>query len=153
VTSPSVWVRVRFAEPVEGPDPYAARRTTDDRHEFKCQWLRHRGTETLFGTDDEVIEHWPTGHIQMIEWRTDDAAIRQGAHKGPSLADRRLAAGAARMGEPWTDEEDAQLRAEHASGMSPKEMANAHDRNAGGIRSRLIRLGLETRGQADPAEE
>jgi hypothetical protein len=34
-------------KPVEGPDPYASRRTIDDRHEFKCQWLRHEGTETL----------------------------------------------------------------------------------------------------------
>ena len=30
VASPNVWVRVRFTEPVEGPDPYASRRTTDE---------------------------------------------------------------------------------------------------------------------------
>ena len=84
----------------------------------------------------------------MIEWRVDEVATRQGSHKGPSLAkgpspaDRRLAARASRLGAPWTDEEDAQLREEHASGMNLGEMANVHDRNVGGIRSRLIRLGL-----------
>lgn len=143
VASPGFWVRVRFTEPVEGPDPYASRRTIDDRHEFKCQWLRHDGTETLFGTEDEVIERWLTGYIQMIEWRVDEVATRQGSHKGPSLVKGpSLAARASRLGAPWTDEEEAQLREEHASGMNLGEMANVHDRNVGGIRSRLIRLGL-----------
>lgn len=153
VASPDVWVRVRFTGPVEGPDPYVSRRTTDDRHEFKCQWLRHHGTETLFGIEDEVVERWLTEHIQMIEWRVDEVTTRQGSHKGPSLADRRLAARASRLGAPWTDEEDAQLREEHASGMNVDEMADVHDRNVGGIRSRLIRLGLESGDQASSGEQ
>jgi hypothetical protein len=148
VASSNIWVRVRFTEPVEGPDPYASRRTTDDRHEFKCQWLRHRGAETLFGIEDEVVEHWLTEHIQMIEWRVDEVTTRQGSHKGISLAKRRLSDGAARLGAAWTDEEDTQLREEHASGLSLDEMANVHARNVGGIRSRLIRLGLDRDDQA-----
>jgi hypothetical protein len=156
VASLDIWVRVRFTEPVEGLDPYASRRTTDDRHEFKCQWLRHHGSETLFGIEDEVVERWPTEHIQMIEWRVDEATIREGSHKGSSLADRRLDAKAARLGAPWTDEEDAKLRKEHASAMSLGEMANLHERNAGGIRSRLIRLrllGPESGDEASPGEQ
>jgi hypothetical protein len=153
VASPSVWVRVRFTEPVEGPDPYASRRTTDDRHEFKCHWLRHHGAETLFGTEDEIIEHWLTERIQMIEWRVDEVATSQGIHKGSSLADRRLASRASRLGAPWTDGEEAQLREEHASGMSLDEMASVHERNIGGIRSRLIRLGLDSSDQASPGEQ
>jgi hypothetical protein len=153
VASPSVWVRVRFTEPVEGPDPYASHRTTDDRHEFKCRWLRHRGTETLFGTEDEIIEHWPTERIQMVEWRVDEVATSQGIHKGSSLADRRLASRASRLGAPWTDGEEAQLREEHTSGMSLDEMAGVHERNVGGIRSRLMRLGLDGSDQASPGEQ
>ena len=152
MASPSVWVRVRFTEPVEGPDPYASRRTTDDRHEFKCQWLRHHGTDTLFGIEDEVIEHWLTERIQMIEWRVDGVTTRQGSRKGSLLADRQRAAGAARLGAPWTDGEEAQLREEHASGMNLDEMANVHDRNVGGIRSRLIRLGLDIGDQASSGD-
>ena len=152
MASLDVWVRVRFTEPVEGPDPYASPRTTDDHHEFKCQWLRHTGNETLFGTGDKVVERWLTEHIEMIEWRVDDAVTRQGGHKGLSLTDRRLAAGASRLGTPWTDEEDAQLREEYASGMQLDEMANVHSRNLGGIRSRLIRLELESRGQPSSGE-
>ena len=171
VPSPNFWVRVRFTEPVEGPDPYAPRRTMDDRHEFKCRWLRHDGAETLFGIEDEVVERWLTEYIQMIEWRVDEVTSPQGNYKvpslamgpspakgsspakgpspakGSSLAERRLAAGASRLGEPWTDEEDTQLREEHSSGMSLGEMANVHDRNVGGIRSRLIRFGLDSGSQ------
>lgn len=153
MASPSVWVRVRFTEPVEGPDPYASRRTIDDRHEFRCQWLRHRGTETLFGVEDEVVERWLTEHIQMIEWRLDEATTRRGSHKGSSLAERRLAAGAPRLGALWSDEEDARLREEHASGMNLDAMADVHERNVGGIRSRLIRLGLESGDQASSGEQ
>jgi hypothetical protein len=148
MASLDIWVRVRFNEPVEGPDSYAQRRTIDDRHEFKCQWLRYQGEETLFGTESDVVERWPSERIAMIEWRVDDAETRQGIQRGPSLAERRVAAGASRLGGPWTDEEDAQLRAEYASGMQLDEMANLHDRNLGGIRSRLIRLELEKRGQS-----
>jgi hypothetical protein len=156
VASLNVWVRVRFTEPVEGPDLYAPRRTTDERHEFKCQWLRYHGSETLFGIEDEIVERWPTAHIQMIEWRADEATTREGSHKGPSLADRRLSARAARLGAPWTDEEDAQLREQDASAMSLDEMADLHERNAGAIRSRLIRLGLlgpDSVNQASPREK
>jgi hypothetical protein len=46
-------------------------------------------------------------HIEMIEWRVDDAETRQGSQRGFSLAERRLAAGASRLGATWTDEEDA----------------------------------------------
>lgn len=88
----------------------------------------------------------------MIEWRVDEVTARQGSHKGPSLADRRLAAGASRWGKLWTEEEDAQLREEHASGMNLDGMAEVHDRNVGGIRSRLIRLGLQGGDQAGPGE-
>lgn len=165
VASPSFWIRVRFTEPVEGPDPYAPRRTIDDRHEFRCRWLRHDGAETLFGTEDEVVERWLTKYIQMIEWRVDEGTPPQGSHKvlplakatspakGPSLADRRLAAGASRLGAPWTDEEVTQLREEYASGISLDMMANVHDRNVGGIRSRLIRLGLEIGNQASSGKQ
>lgn len=153
MASLGVWVRVRFTEPVEGPGSYAPRRTTDDCHEFRCQWLRHQGNETLFGTGDEIVERWLTQHIETIEWRVDDTVTRQGSQRGLSLAERRLAAGAPRLGAPWTDEEDAQLREEFASGMQLDEMANVHSRNLGGIRSRLIRLELESRGQPSSGEQ
>jgi hypothetical protein len=148
-----VWVRVRFTEPVEGPDSYALRRTTDVLHEFRCQWLRHKGKETLFGADGGVVERWLTKHIEMIEWRADEAVNRRSSQKGLSLADRRLAAGASRLGAPWTDDEDAQLRDEYASGMQLDEMAIVHSRNLGGIRSRLIRLELESRSQPGTGEQ
>src|ERR1700761_6222021 len=100
MASLDVWVRVRFTEPVEGPDPYASPRTTDDHHEFKCQWLRPTGNETLFGTGNTVGQRWLPERIERIEWRVDAAVTRQGGHKGLTLTDRRLAAGASRLGTP-----------------------------------------------------
>jgi hypothetical protein len=110
--------------------------------------------KTLFGIEDEVVECWLTEYIQMIEWRVDEVTTtRQRSHKGSSLADRRLTARAARLGALWTDDEEAQLREEHASGMNLDEMANVHDRNVGGIRSRLIRLGLESGDRASSGKQ
>jgi hypothetical protein len=127
-----VWTRVRFSEPVEGPDPHVSHRTIDDRHELQCEWLRHHGEETLFGAGDEVIERWPTKLIEMVEWRPGSMIERDGLQpKGPSLIERRSAAGAPRLGERWTEQEDAELRDERGSGIGVADIARAHGRNPG----------------------
>jgi hypothetical protein len=91
------------------------------------------GDELRFLLDDEVLERRPVGLVDRIEW------LGPG---GPSRTDRRRTAGAPRLGERWTAEEDDELREEHAAGRSLPAMAAAHQRNLGGIRSRLVKLGL-----------
>lgn len=138
-----VWVRVRFSEPVSGPDRYADHPTVDDRHELRCDWLRHSDDETLFGVGDEIVEQWPTRRIDVIEWRAEPVADSRGsAGRRPSPQERRLSKRVPRLGERWSPEEDDQLRREHAAGMAVPEIAAAHERNEGGISSRLLRLGL-----------
>jgi len=44
--------------------------------------------------------------------------------------------------ERWSPEEEAQLRQLHEQGLEPKEMAAELGRQLGGVRSRLIKLGL-----------
>ncbi len=52
--------------------------------------------------------------------------------------------GPASAGKPWDRVEDDQLIASFESGMSIKELALKHQRTAGAIQSRLIRLGKFT---------
>jgi hypothetical protein len=108
-------------------------RFTDGHHELVASAVLLDGGELRFLLDDEVVERWPAQSVDRIEW------LGPG---GPSLAERRREAGARRLGERWTPGEDDELRQEHAAGRSIPAMAAAHQRNPGGIRSRLVRLGL-----------
>lgn len=45
-----------------------------------------------------------------------------------------------RNGKSWTDEEDAELLEEYNQGKSVNELAIAHERSTGAIRSRLVKL-------------
>ena len=47
----------------------------------------------------------------------------------------------AATGKPWTADEDQALVAAFESGSTPKQLAAAHDRTNGAIRSRLMKLG------------
>lgn len=47
----------------------------------------------------------------------------------------------AATGKPWTAEEDQALVAAFESGSTPKQLATAHDRTNGAVRSRLMKLG------------
>ena len=55
---------------------------------------------------------------------------------------RALAAGTdPATGKPWTPEEDQALVAAFDSGSTPKQLAAAHERTNGAVRSRLMKLG------------
>lgn len=56
----------------------------------------------------------------------------------------------AQAGKPWSDEEDAHLREGFAARTSAGDLAEAHNRTSGAIRSRLARLGLITPGDRYP---
>ncbi|PPE75197.1 hypothetical protein C3942_05855 [Solimonas fluminis] len=47
----------------------------------------------------------------------------------------------AATGRPWTPEEDQALVAAFESGSTPKQLAAAHERTNGAVRSRLMKLG------------
>jgi len=46
------------------------------------------------------------------------------------------------MGAAWSEEEDAALKAAFLTQSTVAELCEAHQRTAGGIRARLVRLGL-----------
>ena len=58
------------------------------------------------------------------------------------MKDRAAAAGKTEAWQPWSAEEDRQLKREHEEGKSAGEMAKIHKRTYGAIRSRLKKLGL-----------
>ena len=47
-----------------------------------------------------------------------------------------------RRGEPWLDDEDAELKQSYSAGLSVKQIAANHKRSEGAIRSRLKKYGL-----------
>ena len=47
-----------------------------------------------------------------------------------------------RRGDPWSCEEETRLKIEFSSGTNLQEIAKAHQRSDGAIRSRLEKLGL-----------
>lgn len=135
---------VHFAERVEGPQPASSDRYQNDWHSFAASGLVRSGAETLFVRGDEIVESWPSELITRIEW----FPVRS---RGRTLAEKRRRH--PRAYERWPAQEDDQLRAEHAQGMTVAEMCEAHGRNRGAIVARLERLGLPVPPGSDPVSD
>ena len=73
-------------------------------------------------------------------------ALQQRA-SGPAPKKKDLPEGAGRS---WDQEEEDELRAEFSAGKRIADMASDHLRTEGGIRSRLVRLGLMQDRGIDP---
>ena len=74
-------------------------------------------------------------------------ALQKGVSATEVNAKRELPIGA---GKPWGDEEDKNLIDEFHANKSIADMASDHARTEGGIRSRLVRLGLMPERRVDP---
>lgn len=141
---PSTSLVVHFAERVDGPQPASSDRYQNDWHSFTASGLVRSGGETLFMRGDEIVESWPTELITRIEWFPARS-------RGRTLAEKRRRH--PRAYERWPEEEDEQLRAEHAQGVSVAEMCEVHGRNRGAIVARLERLGLPISPEPEPDSE
>jgi hypothetical protein len=127
-------VVVHFNQLVDGPGELG-QPCQAARHRFVADAVVPRVDETLFLQGDEIVHRWPTATIARVEW------FRPGRGDGAyTLAAKRQ--NHPKAYERWGEEEDDQLRAEHAAGMTLSEMSAAHGRNPGAITSRLQRLGL-----------
>jgi hypothetical protein len=74
--------------------------------------------------------------IRALEQRAPQAPARQ-----TSPADKSGRPAPEKAGQPWSEEEDAQLGKAYDSGQSIEELAQAHKRSKWAIESRLARLG------------
>ena len=54
----------------------------------------------------------------------------------------KVTMGASMIGKPWSEDEEAELMVEFNEGLSISKIAKLHNRNSGGIRARLKKLGL-----------
>ncbi len=70
-----------------------------------------------------------------------------GAHPSAAMPEKEKDPSLKQAGKPWTDEEAQRLLAAFDAGTPMDELALAHGRTKGGIRSRLVRLG---RVEANP---
>lgn len=138
-------VVVEFTQPVTGPGAPGAERCEATQHRFVASGIAPGAGELLFMLADEIVERWPTELVARIEW------FRPGKGQGTySLEAKRETDPHAY--ERWTDDEEDQLRSEHAGGLSVAEMAEAHGRNQGAVRSRLQRLLLDPDRAAETAD-
>jgi hypothetical protein len=55
--------------------------------------------------------------------------------------ERRKAQMPAKIGEPWSEDEDRKLLAAFDAGRAVQELAAAHERTIGGVRARLLKYG------------
>ena len=141
-----VWLH----DPQSGTDPETGEVFRSTRHIVFASKVVQDAKLTTFLDDDGVIyAEWATADIQSIEWRRTGLAIQHET----SLPVREASVGSVEWREsikkrypraylPWSPEEDDNLRAEHAKGLTVGEICANHQRQPGGIRSRLVKLGL-----------
>jgi len=141
-----VWLR----DPQSGTDPETGEIFRSNRHIVFASKVVQDSKLTTFHDDDGVIyAEWATADIRSIEWRKTGLSVQHEA----SLPERGAAVGSVEWREsikkrypraylPWSPEEDDNLRAEYSKGQTVGEMCSNHQRQPGGIRSRLVKLGL-----------
>lgn len=102
------------------------------------------------GVDPETAELLPEGHILQRPdvVRALYAGIR--ALEQPDSSSAPRADQPARVGQAWTQAEDADLTRSFERGETIRALATEHGRTSGAIRSRLVRLGLIERAPASP---
>lgn len=89
-----------------------------------------------------------TGEILAGESPFNDVTVVRALHVAlqalskTSDFDACLDAAPERNGKPWTEQEDVDLRRAFQSGVAPAELVASHRRSAGGVASRLVKLGL-----------
>jgi len=93
------------------------------------------------GVDPETGEVLPSdgalGHAQVVRALfVASKALSESAQRSRLEATRP-----GKAGKPWSQDEDAQLLQAFDGGAEPRDLASRHERSAGGIRSRLVRLG------------
>ena len=93
------------------------------------------------GCDPETGEVFPRDHIvqhpDVVRVLARAVTVFRQHIDGSSGKDGRPA----RVGQPWSAEEDERLLKAFDHGAAIKELAVAHERSRGAIQSRLVRLG------------
>lgn len=95
---------------------------------FPAEAVRFEGEELCFLTGGSVVRTVPRSDVAALSWR---GAVRPGRAGEPRNA-----------GQPWTDEERAQLTAEVHGEVSWTEIGRRHERTVAGVRLEAIKLGL-----------
>lgn len=140
-----------------------------NRHVVQAARLLQDATTSAFvDSNGEVVATYPTSLVVDVEWDTVPEAQSQAARSsvttnrhhspGDQYPDeselKELPVGSEEWRElvsrlfpmayqPWTSQEDDQLRDECAAGLSHREIALIHGRRIGGIMSRIAHLEIE----------
>lgn len=124
---------VQTLETVETDDPF-------DEDKITLKYMEKYGIDNVRGGTFcriNLTVHEKNTITQMIHGNTN-RCFRCGQH-GHFIAECSLSSAY----EPWSHEEDEQLKEEMKKGMSVKEMSEKHGRTPGAIRSRMKRVFVE----------
>lgn len=149
-----VGVVVWLHEPLWGMDPDNGEMFKSNRHILYATRVVQDPIGTAFLDDDGVVlGEWNTSDIARFEWREPEPSSGQRepevARAKPEMfpvgsvewrADVKSRYPKAYLA--WSPSEDDQLREEFNRGDAISSMVLSHQRQPGGIRSRLVKLGL-----------
>ncbi len=139
-------VVITFDEPVVGTDLLDESVFTSDRHRVHASKIVQDPEITRFIDDDGVIRaEWPTRNVLRIRW------IEEPSPSGlvtPNASEYQARIAAIKEKHPnayspWTETSDTELREAVLQGLSVLQISQALQRQPGGIRSRISKLGLD----------
>ena len=145
-----VWLH----EPLWGIDPDNGDMFKSNRHVLYSTRIVQDSRLTSFIDDDGVVlGEWYTADIASFEWREPERPTAQVDADVTKTKTKKFSVGSVewradvKTRHPtaytaWTPNEDDQVRAEFTRGDTIPSMARKQQRQPGGIRSRLVKLGL-----------
>lgn len=145
-----VWLH----EPLWGIDPDNGEMFKSNRHILYATRVVQDPSGTSFLDDDGVVlGEWNTSDISRFEWREPEASSGQIDAQVERARPEKFSVGSVEWRADvkrrypkaylaWSSSEDDQLREEFNRGDSISSMGLGHQRQPGGIRSRLVKLGL-----------
>ena len=149
-------VTVWLTEPLWERDPSTEEMFQSNRHVARAeQVIQDCGSTRVVNSDGVIMLEFPTEYVDRCTWTVTTSPPRSATEKiehppdGIGLPIRTKAWREAisrespRAYEPWTVEEDDELRTEIERGTSRKAIAKSHQRRLGAITSRISKLGLD----------
>lgn len=136
-------VSVTFNQPVAGKDLQDGTEFLSTKHWVIAEVMEYDLASAKFVSHDgEIVGEWACGQVSGISIPQLDAehpiVIAQKSHDYQAAVKKQRP----NAWSKWTPEEEHQLRAEYAKGLTLDEIADIHHRTPVAISERLVRIGI-----------
>ena len=127
-----------------GQDPWTGEEVTSTRHRVEATRVVQDASDSVFLNDDgEVLATWSTELVAGTRWpESVNPDPDERLHVGSVEWREALQAKNPSSYEPWTEQEDDRLKVAFERGDSGADLSASHQRTAGAIRSRVMKLGF-----------